>query len=93
VTDALGGILFVGRFVCFLAVFYLLLHKIALRLCRRRDGRLMWFFAVLTAPLIRPVRAWMPAAADEQLLSRALLVYVSLWLVFVALETMAGVSR
>jgi hypothetical protein len=53
----------------------------------------MWFFSVLTAPLVRPVRGWMRADSEEQLVSRALLLYACLWLSFVALEKMAEVSR
>jgi hypothetical protein len=54
----------------------------------------MWFFSVLTAPLIRPVRAWMmPGASEEQLVSRSLLLYTCAWLCFVVLGKITGVSR
>jgi hypothetical protein len=92
VTEPLAQILFIARFLCFMATFYLALHKLAIRITTRRDGKLMWFFSVLTAPLIRPVRAWMPGASDEQLLSRALLVYACMWLGFVVLGKLAGLS-
>jgi hypothetical protein len=85
VTDPLSQILFVARFLCFMAVFYLALHKIVAR-SSRPGSKLRWFFGVLTAPLMRPVRAWiMPGASEDQLLSRALVFYGVLWLCLVLL--------
>jgi hypothetical protein len=87
VIDPFSQILFIARFLCFIAMFYLALHKVAARLSRNPDGKLLWFFSVLTAPLTRPVRAWvMPDASDDQLLSRALLFYGFLWLCLVAID-------
>jgi uncharacterized protein YggT (Ycf19 family) len=79
-------ILFLGRFLCFMALFYLALHKIVSRFSRKPNSKLLWFFSVVTAPLTRPIRVWMmPGAADDQVLSRSLLVYALLWLGLVAL--------
>ena len=76
-----------------MAVFYLALHKIVARLSQKHS-KLLWFFSVLTAPLIRPVRAWvMPDASDDQLLSRALLFYTLLWLVFIVIGRIAILTR
>ena len=84
-NDPLVQLLYLGRFFCFLAVFYLALHKIVAHLSRKPRSKLLWFFSVLTAPLMRPVRAFtMPGASDEQLLSRALLFYGFLWLCMAA---------
>jgi hypothetical protein len=81
VIDLLSQILLVARFFCFMALFYLTLHKIVARLSRKPNSRLLWFFGVLTAPLMRPVRGWiMPGASEDRLLSRALLFYGALWL-------------
>ena len=79
--DPFSQILFVARFLCFMALFYLTLHKIVARLSQKPNSKLLWFFGVLTAPLMRPVRGWiMPGATEAQLLSRALLFYGILWL-------------
>jgi hypothetical protein len=94
VNEPLAQIVFIARFLCFMAIFYLALHKLAARLTSKPDGKLMWFFSVLTRPLTRPVRAWIsPGASEEQLLSRSLVFYACMWLCFVALEKMAGLSR
>jgi hypothetical protein len=84
-NDPVAQLLYLARFFCFLAVFYLALHKIVAHLSRKPSSKLLWFFSVLTAPLMRPVRAFtMPGASDERLLSRALLFYGFLWLCMVA---------
>ncbi|HEX5020819.1 MAG TPA: hypothetical protein VFX54_09185 [Candidatus Binatia bacterium] len=83
-----------ARFLCFMAVFYLGLHKIVARLSQKPNSKLLWFFSVLTAPLIRPVRAWvMPGTSEDQLLSRALLFYALLWLLFVVIGRIAILTR
>jgi hypothetical protein len=64
-----------------MALFYLALHKIVSGISRKPNSKLLWFISVVTAPLIRPLRAWiMPGASDDQLLSRSLLFYGFLWL-------------
>jgi len=84
--DPLSQLLFLLRFLCFMALFYLALHKIVGRFSQKPNSKLLWFFGVLTAPLMRPVRAWMmPGASEDQLLSRALLFYGVLWLCLVLL--------
>jgi len=86
VIDPLSQLLFLLRFLCFMALFYLALHKIVARFSQKPNSRLLWFSGVLTAPLMRPVRAWiMPGASEDQLLSRALLFYGVLWLCLVLL--------
>ena len=51
-------VMLLARFLCFMAVFYLALHNVLARLSRNSEGKILWFFDVLTAPLTRPVRAW-----------------------------------
>lgn len=92
--DPLSQILFVARFLCFMALFYLALHKIAARLSRKPKSKLLWFFGVLTAPLMRPVRGWtMPGVKEGQLLSRALIFYGVLWLCLAALGRIIAIVR
>lgn len=70
-----------------MAVFYLALHYLVARLSRKPDGKVLWFFAVLTAPLTRPVRAWtINDASNHQLLSKSLLFYLCVWLGLIALS-------
>ena len=77
-----------------MALFYLALHKIVARLSQKPNSKLLWFFSVLTAPLMRPVRGWvMPDASDDQLLSRALLFYGALWLCLAVLGRVVAIVR
>jgi hypothetical protein len=70
-----------------MAVFYLALHYLIARLSRKPDGKVLWFFAVLTAPLMRPVRALtINATSNHQLLTKSLLFYVCVWLGLIALS-------
>jgi hypothetical protein len=90
VIDLLWQILFLARFLCFMAIVYLALHKLVFRLSQKPNSKLLWFFAVLTTPLTRPVRAWiMPGASDDQLLSRSLLFYGFLWLCLILIGRMS----
>ena len=94
VTDPLYQILFLARFLCFMAMFYLALHKLVARLSKKPDSRLLWFFGVLTAPLIRPVRALLgPGGSENQLLTKSLFAYGLLWLCFVVLGAMVRPPR
>lgn len=79
-------ILFLLRFLCFIAVVYLALHVIVIRLSRKPGSKLLWFFSVLTAPLLRPIKWFAPAIAENRLPSAALFFYVLLWLLFVVLD-------
>jgi len=72
------------RFFCFMAVFYLTLHKIVARLSRRPDSKLLWFFGVLTAPLTMPVKRYSsPDATNDQIISYALIFYSVLWMLVI----------
>jgi len=93
VLEPLYQIVFFLRFLCFIAVIYLALHVIVARLSMRPNSRLLWFFSVVTAPLIRPVRIWiMPKIAEKRLLSAALLFYFLLWVVFVVADKILAVK-
>ena len=92
--DPLSQLLLFARFLCFMAVVYLALHKIMFHLSKKPGSRLLWFFDVLTAPLTRPVRRWtMPGSTDDQLLSRSLLFYGFLWLCMIALGRVVDLLR
>jgi hypothetical protein len=55
----------------------------------------LWFFSILTAPLLRPVRALLaPDASATRLRSIALVFYGAAWLfIFVLTEMVAGTLR
>jgi hypothetical protein len=72
------------RFLCYVAVVYLGLHIIFSRLISRADSKILWFFSVLTLPLIWPVRTWIAPNTDEPRLRLiALAVYGLLWLIVI----------
>jgi hypothetical protein len=67
--------------VLFMACVYLALHMVFARLVTRSDSPLLWFFAVVTGPLTRPVRAVLPRDTPEsRVRALALGVYLVLWL-------------
>jgi len=83
------------RFVCFIALFYLMLHILVSRVIKRPEHKVLWFFSVLTGPLTRPVRVWLAGDMPEQRVRwMALIFYAVLWLVAVALtRVVAGSSQ
>jgi hypothetical protein len=82
--DPIAQIVPLLRFLCFMAVFYLALHKIVARLSRKPDSKLLWFFGVVTAPLTSPVKRYSsPDATDHQIVSYALIFYGLLWMVLI----------
>jgi len=94
VIDPLSQILLFVRFLCFMAIVYLAVHKIVSRLSKKPNSKLLWFFSVVTAPLTRPVRALtMPGASEDQLLSRSLVFYGFLWLCFIIIGRLVGLPR
>jgi hypothetical protein len=85
VVDPLPRILFLLRFLCFMAVVYLALHAIVIRLISKSDSKLIWFFSVVTDPLTRPVRSWLRHdAPPSHVLFIALIVYGLLWICLIA---------
>lgn len=92
--DPLSQILILVRFVFFIALFYLALHKLIARLSRNPESKLRWFFTVLTQPLTRPVVALFgPVASDDALLTRSLLFYGLLWLCVAILGGVVSTPR
>lgn len=81
------------RFICFIAVFYLMLHILVSRVIKRPEHKVLWFFSVLTGPLMRPVRVWVSSDLPEPRLRWiALMFYGVLWLVAVALTRLVSGS-
>lgn len=77
-------ILYLVRFVAFLAVVYLLLDLLVSRLLRNPESKVRGFFALIASPLTRPVRAFLPpTASDDQVRLAALGLVGAVWLVVV----------
>jgi hypothetical protein len=67
--------------VLFMAWIYLALHMLFARFVRRPESPVLWFFSVLTRPLIRPVRALLPPETSEgRVRAISLAVYAVLWI-------------
>ena len=71
--------------VFFMAWVYLALHVVFARVVNR-DNPVLWFFAVVTGPLTRPVRRFVPPDTPEPRVRMvALIVYFALWVAVRAL--------
>jgi hypothetical protein len=69
-------------FVAYMAAIYVALHIAVARFGRNPEGRLLWFFSVLTRPLTRASRHLFPAGMTEsQVRYLTLAVCVAVWLV------------
>ena len=79
--EPLTRILLLLRFLCFIALFYLALHAIVIKLTAKSDSKLIWFFSLVTDPLIRPVRSRLRRDASPlHVIFVAMLVYGALWI-------------
>lgn len=81
-------------FLSYTAAVYLALHIVVARVSSRPDGRVLWFFSVVTGPLTRPVRAVLPAGTPEPRVRLVtLVVLVVLWIgARMLLGTLGGVN-
>jgi uncharacterized protein YggT (Ycf19 family) len=87
-------LLLVLGFLAYMAGIYLLVHIVFARLVRNPESPVLWFFSVITGPLTRPVRAFLPPGASEARLRwLALGVCAAIWLLTkVVLAQMRGLS-
>jgi hypothetical protein len=95
ITEVFFRLLFLLRFMLFVAVVYLLLHVIFARLISKSESKVLWFFSIVTSPLTYPVRAWfLPTASASRLRFAALVFYGGLWIfVLVVMEMVADTFR
>ena|SRR5215475_10780402 len=78
--------------VLFMACVYLALHILFARFTRA-DSPVMWFFAVVTGPLTRPIRPLLPRGTPEpRVRALALGLYVVLWLTVRAIFAGIGLA-
>ena len=87
-------LLLVVGFLAYMAGIYLLVHIVFARLIRDPASPVLWFFSVITGPLTRPVRAFLPPGAPQARVRwLALGVCVAIWLLAkVVLVQMGGLS-
>ena len=84
---------FLIPFVFMMASVYLASHILFARLIASPQSQVLAFFAIVTSPLTRPIRALLPPGTQEtRVRAIALAVYVLLWLVTDRLARMLGPS-
>ncbi len=84
-------VLFILRFLAFMAIVYLALHMVVAPWLRKPGSKVAAFFSTLTSPLTRPVRAFLGSEMPEtrvRLITLAVLVV--LWLAFAVLTARVG---
>jgi hypothetical protein len=79
--ETLYRFLMLLAFLGYMAVIYLALHIAAAHFTKSPASRLLWFFSVVTRPLIWPVRIALPSGTPESRLRYlALGLCVVIWL-------------
>jgi uncharacterized protein YggT (Ycf19 family) len=92
-NEWLFRILYLLRFVSMMAVVYLALHLVVAARIRDPRSKVAAFFTVLTSPLVRPVRALLPAVRSEQQVRLiSLFAFIVLWFVLVVLTALASAA-
>ncbi len=80
-------------FLAYMATIYLLLHIVVARFSRAPESRLLWFFGIVTRPLLAPIRAVAPGLSPSRLRWAALAFYGGIWLATkVLLQQMGGID-
>lgn len=59
-------LLFLVRFISFLALCYLVLEAAVCAIIKKPESKIRGFFAIITSPLTRPVRAALPPGASPE---------------------------
>ena len=68
-------------FVAYMATIYLVLHILVVRWSRAPGSRLLWFFGVVTGPLVAPIRRVLPpGTSPARVRWVAVAAYAGLWL-------------
>jgi uncharacterized protein YggT (Ycf19 family) len=80
-------------FLFMMATVYLAAHILFARLISSPQSQALAFFTIVTSPLTRPIRAFLPPdAADTRVRTVALAVYFVLWIVTDRVARMFGPS-
>jgi hypothetical protein len=88
-NEFLLRVLYVLRLVAFMGVVYMGLHVLIAPLIRKPDSKIAAFFTLLTSPLVRLVRGFVPPGTPEPRLR--LLTLFALLAVWVALLAVSAV--
>ena len=84
---------FLVPFLFMMASLYLATHMLFARLIRAQESQVLAFFTIVTAPLTRPIRAFLrPGTAEPRVRAIALAIYVVLWIVTDRLARMLAPS-
>lgn len=93
-AEFLLRVLVLLRLLCFMALVYLGLYALLARVLTKPGSKMLWFFAVLTAPLLAPLRHWRATPGQEKrLVSEALIVYGVLWMLTVLMTRLLSGAR
>ena len=84
--DVAASLVTLLRFLSFIALLYLSLHVIFARLISAPESRVLWFFSVLTSPLVRPIERLVPQPTGTRLRLVSLIAYGAVWLALVVLD-------
>src|SRR5688500_13740089 len=80
-------------FLFMMATVYLATHILFARLVTSPQSQVLAFFTIVTAPLTRPIRAFLrPGTPERRVRTIAFAVYLVLWLVTDRLSRMIGPS-
>jgi hypothetical protein len=92
-AESILRLLVLLRFLCFVALVYLMLHVIFSRLISKPDSKILWFFSILTMPLTWPIRVWLTSkVSDARLRYVALVVYGLLWIIILVVTEIVIVA-
>lgn len=80
-------------FLFMMASVYLACHMLFARVISAPQSQVLAFFTIVTSPLTRPIRSFLPSGtAEPRVRAIALAVYVVLWIVTDWLTRMVGPS-
>ncbi|MDQ2979245.1 MAG: hypothetical protein M3R62_08490 [Acidobacteriota bacterium] len=90
-NDLVFRVLFVLRFIAFMAIVYLAVHMAAAPWIKKPGSKVGAFFMILTSPLTRPMRAFLgPGIADSRVRLITFFALIVVWLLFAALTAKLG---
>ena len=78
-------------FLFMMASVYLATHILFARLIGSQESQVLAFFTIVTAPLTRPVRAFLrPGTTEPRVRAIALVIYLVLWVLTDRLASLVG---
>jgi hypothetical protein len=90
-NDLIFRLLYLLRFLVFLAIVYLILHMLVVRWIKKPGSKVQGLFALLTSPLTHPVRVLLgPGTPESRVRLLTLAALIGVWLVVAALTARLG---